>query len=521
MPSQNSIALCTRSTNRRRLFALWLCLCTYWTSATATAADATSMLEFLNRKAQWDQLVGSTFTLEGRISSQAGREMRMRGIDLKFVLTQEFERPQSHPFVRIVGQLERSGRDLQFKVTALGNWKSDSEVIRERLRQAGGGAGADVYFELADWAEERAAFYEDQRLREESRELRGRGVSIAQKRAPLDRPEEFYALLQKAREWSLPEQLRMDLLHNAIRSEMLVESRKQQPEYSAVLSKVRLQFPGSEQRLNAPQEDLAARYAQNPLAVYSAADEEQRVLIHRLLFIETTLRMIEREAAPDGSNGATIAAKLERLVPERPELAARHRQAELEWMHARVPEMSRTEVLEFRNRLRTEGDADGAARVIARWIEARMAGRRKGPSTDVDHAALQFDMAGDLQAALALVTSAMQVDPDVPGGAELLDRMGYGWHQSKAVLKALIPPPAPDPFVEAIQSGRILVGMSDRQASAAIGGGPESVVRLASQGRVTELWHYPSQRLTIQLDASRTQPQLRVSRVVELSARGD
>lgn len=480
------------------------------------AAEPVSMQEFLARRAQWSQLVGSTFVLEGRVSFLSGRDLRMKGVDLKFVLAQDFERPRSHPYVQLVGQLERSGRDFQFRVTAMTEWKTEQEVIRERLRVAGA-IEPEKYFELAEWAEQRGRFYEDQRLLEEALSLRSRGVAQAQKRATLERPGEFYTLLDKARQWGLSSEQQMDLWHHAIRSELWVESRKQQPEYSAVLSKIRMQFPGADQPLEAIPADLQKRYSENPVGVYSDADNEQRTVLHRLLFLETVLRMIEREARPDGSNGSVVAAKLERLAPEHAELAARYRTAEREWLEGRVPQMSRTEILEFRNRLRSEGATDKAVEVVRRWIDARLAGRPKGPATEVDRAAMEFDMVGDAQRALAIVTAALQVDPEVPGGKELLDRMGYGWHQSRAVRKELIPPPPPDPFVAAIQAGKILVGMSDQQVGAAIGGAPETVVRIASKERVTELWHYPSQRLTIHLEATRSQPQLKVTRIVELS----
>jgi hypothetical protein len=480
------------------------------------AAEPVSILDFLARRDQWEQLVGSTFVLEGRVSSLVGREMRLKGTDLKFVLAQDLERPRSFPYVQLVGQLERSGRDFQFRVTTMGEWKTEQEVIRERLRVAGA-IEPETYFELAQWAEQRGRFYDDPRLREEALSLRSRGVAQSQKRASLERPGEFYALLDQARRWGLPPEQQMDLLHMAIRAELLVESRKQQPEYSAVLGKIRMQFPGADQPLTAIPADLQQRYSQNPVGVYAEADAEQRVVLHRLLFLETALRMIEQEARPDGSNGSVVAARLERLAPERAELAARYRSAERVWLEGRVPQMSRTEVLEFRNRLRSEGEAEQAAAVVRRWIDAQLARRPKGPATEVDRAAMEFDMVGDAPRALALLAAALQADPEVPGGKELLDRMGYGWHQGKAVLKELIPPPPPDPFAAAIQAGKILVGMSDRQVGAAIGGAPDAVVRIASKERITELWHYPSQRLTIHLEASRAQPQLKVTRIVELS----
>lgn len=496
---------------------LFIALCTVCCPAIVRAADPVSIQDFIARAPQFDKLIGTTFILEGRASTLSGSDLRMRGTDLKFVFNGTFERPRTFPNVRITGRLERDTRGFQFIVTGLSDWKSESEVIRERLR-AGDISDPAVYFKQAQWAEDRAKFYEDETLRAEARRLRSQGIQAAQKRA-IDQPAELLTLATRATDWGLPNEQRMELLHAATRAELLAESRSTQPAYAMVLNKIRSRFGGADQPRNDIPDEVRTAYQQNPLAAYAAADADRRVQLQRLLYIETALKLAESDAKPDGSNGAQVAATIERLVPERPELAERYRESELAYLELQVPKMDRAAVLEFRNRLRALDQPDRATRVIRQWIDKRVAGRPRGPSSDVDRAEMEFEMAEAPERALELVTAAMNIDPSVPGGAELLSLMGYGWYQGKAIRKELIPARPADPFATAIQEGRILVGMSDSQVTAALGGAPDNIVRIASQGGVTELWHYPAQRVTLYLEGTRKKPQLQVSRIIELGAR--
>jgi hypothetical protein len=110
------------------------------------------------------------------------------------------------------------------------------------------------------------------------------------------------------------------------------------------------------------------------------------------------------------------------------------------------------------------------------------------------------------------------VDAQVEGGAALLARLGFVWHQGEAIPRDKVPPERNDRINAAIQEGRVLVGMTDAQVRASLGGEPSSIVRIASQGGASELWHYPGQRLTLHLTRGRQQTQLAVKQIMELEA---
>ncbi|MCA9055770.1 MAG: hypothetical protein KDA75_18150, partial [Planctomycetaceae bacterium] len=289
-----------------------------------------------------------------------------------------------------------------------------------------------------------------------------------------------------------------------------------QPTYAGLLSRIRSRFPGSENPLPGIPAELQTEYRDAPLKLYARASDDERTMLERLLMIEAALQMAQADLKADGSNGTLVAAELERLVPERPELPQEYREAEFKHFADRITQMDRAAILEFRNKLRAAEQEERATQVVRQWIDHQLSRRANTPETTVDRAEFEFEMLGDAERALQLASSAMSIDPDVRGGKELLDLMGYGWHGGKAVKKSLIPAAPRDPIEMAVEEGRLLTGMSEAQVRAA-NGAPQTVVRLATQGEVTEIWHYPAQRLTLHLAASRLRPQLQVTKIVESS----
>jgi hypothetical protein len=476
-------------------------------------AEPVSIPEFLARQEQFGDLVDSSFHLEGRVSTFSGNELRMKGTDLKFVFNSSLERPKTNN-VQIVGRLERDGRNFRIIVQSLSDYKPEQHIIRDRLRAADVNA-AETYYGLGQWAEERGKFYQDEELAAEARRLRTLGIQTALRKSKRNDSTELLALGDQAAAWGLEPRLRQELLHVATRVDLNKESGNRVPAYAAILNKIKSRFAGADQPLSEIPQPTRDMYTTQPEQTYSLADDEQRLVLNRLLYVETAIRLAEQDARADGSNGYAVAATIGRLVPEYPELSAKFRARELDYLESRVPQMERAEVLEFRNKLREAGQAERAIAVLRKWIDQQLVRRPKGAETEVDRAELEFELTGDNERALTLVSAAMAVDPQVAGGAELLSLMGYGWHQGKAIRKELVPPPPPDPFAQAIREGRIVVGMSDKQVRAALGGAPDTIVRLASQGGVTELWDYSGQQFTVQLASTRQKPQLAVARILE------
>ncbi|MFV0443137.1 MAG: hypothetical protein ACK5Q5_06170 [Planctomycetaceae bacterium] len=499
----------------QRLGLALLLLSQFCLTSAAALAEPTSIPELLSRESQFGDLVGSTFHLEGRVSTLGKNELRMKGTDLRFVFSTGFERPRS-PYVQLTGRLERDGREFRILVLSLSDYQPDAAVLKERLRVRDSSL-PETYYDLADWVEKRGEFYADETLQVEAKRMRTLGIETAERRIAPDRPADWRDLADKASQWGLESRLRDGLLHAATRAELTTESRNPTPAYGAVLSRISERFPAAQQALAEIPDLMREMYAARPVPTYNQADEDQRLVLQRLLYLETVQKQVEAEAKPDGSNGYAMAERLSRLAPELAAEATRHRERELDYLESRVSRLDRTAVLEFRNKLREVGQLDRALSVVRRWIDQQLSRRPRGPDVDIDRAEFEYEMTGDTERALALVSGALALDPQAPGGAELLSLMGYGWYEGKAIRKELIPARLPDPFEKAIRLGKIVVGMSDGQVRAALGGAPDQVVRVATQGRVTELWHYSATRLTLCLEGTQLKPQLLVTKIVELT----
>ncbi len=492
----------------------WLLATMLWGPARSEAADPTSIQEFVQRQDQWGQLVGAGFTLEGRCSALTKTELRMKNCDLEFSLVQPFERPRTMPFIQLSGRLERDGKKVRFRVERISDWKSDLEQLRDLTRQ-GDRSQPEIWHKAAEWARVRGAFYEDPALIAEAERLDEVGIRTGLSRAKGKKSPALVALAKRAADLKVDKSLQITILHEACLAEIEEESRKQDPVFSILLSRVKTRLPGAAESLPQKYPEIEASYAKDPSKAFEKADDNERQIMARLLYIDVATRLLEEEIAKDGSNGNLIAQKAALFVPERPELAQKYQELELSYHEQRVTKMNYRQILEFKAKLESLKQTDRADRVADQWIQARYASGARTPEHDLQRAQYEWDIRENQQAAIKYASMAMTVDPQVSGGTEFLDRIGYAWYRGKAIKKELVPPPPADPFAAAVREGRIVKGMSDAQVRSALGGAPQRVIRMASRSGITELWHYSSQRLTVELSATRMSPLLKVIRVLE------
>lgn len=492
-------------------------------STVLTAAEPMSIQELMARRPQWDKLVGANLVVEGRFLLNIEKQLRLVGSDLNFLLEDnvEFRRDRDHPQVIVSGELEPHGNGFRFRVMSAAVGPAESTVVRDRL-QKGDPNDPERIAEQGDWVAGRAKFYSDPELKRFAEELYERSIRLARSRLASDDSMTLLALAGKAEKWGLAEDFRFDLLHMASRAELNAESRKPRPDYARVRENLKQRFASAAKPLPGLPEKLLQTYESNPLGTYEAASAETRAMLHRLLYLETGLREVRLERQADGSNGLKIATFIDTELPEHGALAVEEREAAFRYHEGQLAKMTREEMLEFKAVLRQHNETTRESRVVKRWIDSRYAGLPDTPANRVRRATDEFDVAGDPATALTTLAIALRLDPNAPGAAELLERLGYAWHESQLITRDRVPAPKVDKTALAIREGRILVGMTDAQVRATLGGEPESVIRLASQGTVTELWHYPDQRLTLALSLRRThpaqsQPLLTVQRIIELA----
>jgi hypothetical protein len=203
------------------------------------------------------------------------------------------------------------------------------------------------------------------------------------------------------------------------------------------------------------------------------------------------------DAAPDGSNGFKVAARIEKELPEFKSQIKAYREKEIDWQLTRVAQLTRDELLTLATRLEERGRESRAEEVKREWLTAQEPKLREtgaGGLLDLaqEHIALLNDTAGAARI-------YMELSKDRAGQATASARLvelgyqfdGNEWKKSSDV--------APDGTDGAIRRGIVRKGMSSEQVRAAFGP-PPSVVKFAVRGQVSELWVYPDHGVAIELN---------------------
>jgi hypothetical protein len=454
------------------------------------SAETLSTAEFAAKQPQWAEMAQKEeqVRVEGRLESSSGGLFRLRKLPLLFRPAEgEFPKLRRNTNqVEATGRLERRGSDLIFLVTDLKEVPSDAEVYALKESALDAGDPADWY-RLADWAQTRGTFYEDRFLLDKAAEDRRKALALERQAAAND-PAALAALARKAAGFGLPEQ-EQELLHESLRVRWDVLRQDPKSDLNQFAEQVRSRLPGSEKPLPAWPMDLAARYAAEPLAVYNRATAAERPALDRLFYAEVRLAAIVRTADPEGANGEAVAAKIEASLPERPDLAARYREREIDYRLKRIEAATRTEALDLARRLEERGRGDEAKRVLKTWVAAREATLRKeeGPAGLIRAAEDYETVLGDKPTAAKLLAEALKEIPNSEEIRHKLAQLGYVQVDGAWITKKEAESRPVDPITLAMREGRVAVGMSPEQVRKTLGA-PDRVARAASVSKVHEVW---------------------------------
>lgn len=483
----------------------------------AAADEPASVKTFLAERDKWERLQGTTLSVEGRWSIFNDERLLLTKCDLVFVFDNAVRVPASKTKnVEVTGRLETREGALVFRVTRLQLRPSDLDAVGDRRARLETN-DPQGWYDLADWATERGRFYEDEELLKEAADLNHTGVMVEYRKIPPTAVDPLFALAQKAKRLGLPRDLHDRMIHDALRRE-LAAARRGKPElYNVVLTHILERLADSDVRLNLDEATLEQQrlYREDPLAVYEQADEDQRRTLHRLFYTEAALEQIEGAAAADGSNGFEIARRIEQTVPEHAALAEDYRDREIAWQIEHAPELTRENLLTLAERLNEREQAARAEEVKRRWLAAREpTWRDRGINGKLDLADEYIQLLGD-EAAAADVYREIFTQPNGQETARAkLVELGYRFDGSDWVSTDADPGA---PAADAIRRGVVRKGMIDSEVQAALGGRPDSVVRIASRGQVTEVWMYRSQGVSIRFNRrSATEPRT-VAEISDLS----
>lgn len=487
----------TRGTGFARPRLLILTATLLVNSAMAAAAEPTTVEQFNEQQSRWRQLVGTRLTIEGRCPGWSPQRLLMTKCEMVFEFADDLTVPRSKPGNIIVsGRIEEHGARLVFMVDSIRTRPGDEEQLgidRGRIDVN----SPDEWYGLADWARRRAAFYEDEELDAEATELYRQGVQAEYRRTAADDSAGLVALAGKTRRFGLPDRLRMEFLHEAAVRELDAARSGKRPGFATVMTHALDWLPGAGRPLLEYNDDMQAReaaYLKEPHDTYADAEDDQRRILERLLYINAALANISADAQQDGRNGFAIAERIEATVPEREELAEEYRRREIKWRTDNIARATREDMLLLADRLEKRDEPARAFEARRAWLEAQTPRLKRTVSGQLELAKEYLDLLDDERAAVEVYRELYRSPQSRQLAATRLQDLGYTYDGEEWRSDSL--PSDESDLATAIRNGSVREGMTQADVRAVLGK-PDSTLRFAQRGQVVELWVYPGPGISI------------------------
>lgn len=461
------------------------------------SAELISIRAFTENKSKWNDLVGAELHLEGRYGVISDGEMSFRNCTMRFLLRPDVHRPITDSgVVKVVGHLIRKDGKLVFEVLSLGSLPDDMETLisRQATLQSNQPQG---WFELADWAEERGDFYNDQELLKEAKNLRMDGIRKKKSALPSGATVALIKLADEAKRMQLADTFILELIHESLRNRYLQVKKQSQP-YAPLLDDIAKQLPSATKSLvEVP--PFVDDYLKSPVTYYNASDEKVRPILHRIFYMNVMLERIESEADENGKNAKTIAARIAENVPERMDLAKKYEELALQYERSRVPSMTMQQLLDLADVFEQRGEPETVKEIKVEWLNSRERLLGQDARGYAELAQEWLILLDDRETAKKFFVAAWKEEPQYETAIEWLKSNGYLLIGGRWIPKSQAPNTDEARMAIAIQEGRVITGMTSTQARQAMGAIPDSVLRIATSGKITELWVYETGGVMLRL----------------------
>ncbi|HBN79017.1 MAG TPA: hypothetical protein DD473_25030 [Planctomycetaceae bacterium] len=483
-----------------------LAMIVFWMmSNTAVLAEVQqySIPEFVANKDQWNGLVGETLRIEGRYSSFSPSSMRFQKCDLSFQLPAGTPRPLGRSKnLEVTGQLIREQNELKFQVDSLQTRPADLEQI-QLSRALLPKNDATPWYELGMTATNRAKFYDDEILKLIGEELLVEGIRIERSRQKQPTVAFLNDLSAKAAKLGVSKSLYLSLKHESLREQFAQERIIPDFDYEKFLKELESALPGSQVPLTSLKGDVFEAYRKQPRETFAKANAHAQQQLSRLFHLEVLRAQIQSKLATGGSNGDLLAKQYELLAPDDPEYAEELRAAALMFRTKNILTSTRTELLAVADQYRDQGDVEMAETALTRWLNHRVQQLDRAGPSDYLQTALDFDSwLKKRERAEEILLSGIQKYPDDAALLALLKRWDFAKNGDQWVSKSDLPMSRPNEIEQAIQSGRVVAGMSRAQVASTLGA-PKTVTRIASQKENLLIWNYPDVKLAVRFEQRR------------------
>lgn len=390
------------------------------------ALQDSNRMEVHQLEANADRWLNKQVFITGRFASASTDRVRLKNTDIEFHLERASRRIRSGTKrLELVGTLSRSGKQLQFEVSSVRELPSEAKEFRERKKKIISGDHTELY-ELVRWAEERSEWYDDSSLKRLAEGAKHQAfdweVDDAARKGDVD---EMLTLAQEAEKRDRPSTDVLGIRHRAV-----WVARRELPEadanaVEALAAQASQLLPGMDESITPEQFASLSEYLKSPIENYASATEGQVNQMHRALWVSLTAEAMELQAA-DGADPGELAMRVERLLPERPDLWRTFRLAQLAALAAAPRALTRGGLISVRDGYRELEMPDEAASTVDRWLAEQ---RIMVPGDDAEgHLQLAADyrsLVGDETTAAELYQQVLGIAPDSPEAREGLRALGY------------------------------------------------------------------------------------------------
>lgn len=466
------------------LLGLWLLFCPMLAWGQETAIFVGEV------EAAKDRFTGRRIQMEGRTNNVDTREVLLKGS--KIFVRVNVKLPvlaRRAPNVTVTGVLNQEGGRYIFDLDGLQETPADQEHLRQ-LRSKMDRENPESFYKVAQWCRQRGTFYQDPKLLEQAREINQQGFKVAWKKLA---PNDFAGRMQlasRAIDMQIPDPDRKELLHEAFQIRREQTAKLPKPDWDQLAAEIRRDLPGSESALKDYSEEWRRKYEQDPIRTYSQASPEERVKLHRLLWLLVRWDELMSRLKGDQSNALEIANEVELTLPELRSDAERLREQSVSVQMSEVEKLSRADLLEMREGYRKrKQEAQGEA-LVDRWLAVR---RKKLQPEDVEglrQLVQDYEACNrDLKPLGSLVVAAAKAYPESEELKAILKKMGYEQKDGAWLSREERMDRAQDREREDSREGKVAVGMTASDLRKAMGV-PVSLTRVASSNQVQEIWIY-------------------------------
>ncbi len=489
----------------------WLCFSTAILIAiggnSARAADepTTSVVTLMKEKRSWKIFAETktTLAIEGRLDESRPDRVTFSKCDLPCPAETGVTLPilpRKTQNARITGHFDLSDNKPVFRVRTVSASPTDDELIAAR-RQKLDRSNREEWMSFGDWVAERAAFYEDDALLPAAHEAWVRGYELLRSEESEVTSEKLVGWVAEMSSKGIPAELTLHWVHEALLKERLaLGAQAPLASLDGFLTRVGKLLPGGLRPLELPQPKLAETYRENPRVVYDRSDAETRRKLERILYADLAIERVSRDASDDGANGETCAARIEKLLPEFPELAAAYRRRHLDYRRTHLDTVTREQVVEIARQLRLLKLDVQADETLDAWLRLKLRSWRRDGVDGLLYAAAEYlNLREDRENAVALLKEAWNLEPGHRDVTERLERLGLRLSGKEWITAEEFANLPEDPLLAAARRGEILAGMSPELVLKALGN-PDRRHRAVTSRVVSDVWVYGSEgtaRLTI------------------------